>query len=109
MKQTEAELTSAIRLLLKTVGIFSWKQWQGPMSQPRGVSDIIGCWNGRFLAIEVKTPGGRVSPDQEKFLEAVRRHGGIAFVARSIDDVIEGLGIQNRFLFANKEKREARG
>lgn len=107
MKQTEAELTSAIRALLKTVGVFAWKQWQGPMSQPRGVSDIIGLYKGRFIAIEIKTAGGRVTPEQDRFLEAVRRHGGVAFVARSIDDVIEGLGIQDRFLFG--EKREARG
>lgn len=107
MKQTEAELTSAIRALLKNVGVFAWKQWQGPMSQPRGVSDIIGVFNGRFLAIEVKAAGGRVTPEQERFIETVRRHGGIAFVARSIDDVIEGLGIQDRFLFG--VKREARG
>lgn len=109
MKQTEAELTSAIRSLLKTVGIFSWKQWQGPMSQPKGVSDILGCWNGRFIAIEVKTAGGRVSRDQEKFIEAVSRNGGLAFVARSIDEVIERLGIQDRFLSGGREKREARG
>jgi Holliday junction resolvase len=107
MKQTEAKITSAIRSLLKTVGVFAWKNWSGPMSSPKGIADIIGCWKGRFVAIEVKTAGGRVSPDQERFLESVRRHGGIALVARSIDDVIDGLGIQDRFLFDGG--RKARG
>jgi Holliday junction resolvase len=99
MKQTEAELTSAIRSLLKTVGVFAWKNWSGPMTHPKGIADILGCWQGRFVAIEVKAAGGRVSQDQEKFIETVKRHGGIAFVARSIDDVVLGLGIQDRFLF----------
>lgn len=58
----------------------------------RGISDIIGCTpHGRFLAIEVKKPGGRVSDDQRGFLEQVRASGGIGFVAFSLDDVIETL------------------
>jgi hypothetical protein len=69
------------------------------MSQPRGVSNIIGVWNGRFLAIEVKRPEGRVSEDQEIFLNRIRQHGGIGFVARSTEDVITALGVQDRFLF----------
>jgi penicillin-binding protein-related factor A (putative recombinase) len=97
---TETELTRVIRRVLKTIGVYCWKQWQGPMSQPKGVSDIIGCWNGRFLAIEVKTPAGRVTDDQRKFLGRIRNHGGIAFVvARSVDDVIDGLDVRDRFLF----------
>ena len=43
MKQTEAELTSAIRSLLKTVGVFAWKNWSGPMTHPKGIADILGC------------------------------------------------------------------
>ena len=109
MRQKESELTSAIRSLLKTAGVFAWKNWSGPMSSPKGIADILGCWQGRFVAIEVKRPGGRTTPEQERFLEAVRRHGGIAFVARSIDDVILGLGIQDRFLSLNGLRAPRRG
>jgi hypothetical protein len=36
----------------------------------KGVSDIVGCMpGGRMVAIEVKRPGGHVSPDQQNFLE----------------------------------------
>lgn len=71
-------------------GIFTWKQWQGPMSQPRGVSDILGILpDGRFLAIEVKTRTGRVSEYQASFLYEITKNGGVAFVARSVEDVIE--------------------
>lgn len=57
----------------------------------KGVSDILGLWNNRLLAIEVKAPGGKVSQEQIKFIELTNAHGGIAFVAYSLDDVISKL------------------
>ena len=59
-----------------------------------GVSDLIG-WTegGRFVAIEVKASRGRVTDEQAAFIELVRRSGGFAGVARSVDDaraIIEG-------------------
>ena len=59
-----------------------------------GVSDLIG-WTegGRFVAVEVKGPRGRVTDEQAAFLELVSRSGGLAGVARSIDGamaIIEG-------------------
>ena len=59
-----------------------------------GVSDIIG-WTegGRFVAIEVKAPRGRVTDEQKAFLDLVRRSGGLAGVARSVADaraILEG-------------------
>ena len=53
----------------------------------------------RFLAIEVKTKTGKVSLDQAKFLKLVNESGGLGFVARSVDDVIDTLGVLDRFLF----------
>ena len=90
-KITEADITTRIRNYLMIRRIFHWKVWQGPMSQPKGVSDIIGCYKGRFLAIEVKKPGGKLTLMQAKFLAQVEDAGGIAFVARSLDDVINKL------------------
>ena len=52
-----------------------------------GVSDLIG-WTegGRFVAIEVKAPRGRVTDEQAAFIELVRRSGGLAGVARSVEE-----------------------
>lgn len=93
----EALLTKSIRQLLNSVGIFAWKEWGGPMSTP-GVPDIIGCFKGRLIGIEIKSEKGVVSEYQKEFIENINRAGGLAFVARSIEDVIEGLGLQDRFL-----------
>lgn len=58
-----------------------------------GGSDIIGIGpKGRFIAIEVKTRTGRVSPEQQRFIDAVNKAGGIAGVARSVGDALELIG-----------------
>jgi hypothetical protein len=58
----------------------------------RGCSDILGqLRNGRFLAVEVKAPKGRLRSEQTLFLEQVRSNGGIAFVARDCRDVFAAL------------------
>ena len=49
--------------------------------------DMVGQRFARFLSIEVKTPTGRLSPEQETWRAAVLKAGGIAVVARSVEDV----------------------
>lgn len=55
-----------------------------------GCSDIIGQMkDGRFLAIEVKREvGGKASEAQLAFIYTIQRHGGVAGVAHSVDDVV---------------------
>jgi hypothetical protein len=57
-----------------------------------GCPDIIGCYKGRFVGIEVKTPKGRQSDQQINFQAAVERAGGIYILARSVDDAVSALG-----------------
>jgi hypothetical protein len=54
----------------------------------KGCGDIIGQMvDGRFLSIEAKRKSGRSSDDQIAFAAMVNANGGLAFVARSIDDL----------------------
>jgi hypothetical protein len=56
----------------------------------KGGADIIGVApDGRFLAVEVKTPTGRIRPEQEVFLQVVRKAGGIAGIARSVEQALD--------------------
>ena len=70
----------------------------------KGSADLVG-WTSRivtpemvgqtvaiFTSIEVKTPTGRVRPEQQQWLAAVQAAGGIAAVARSVADC-ERLGL----------------
>ena len=52
-----------------------------------GAADLIGLTRaGHFVALEIKTPTGRQSPEQRRFAELVTRLGGTYLVLRSVDD-----------------------
>jgi len=60
----------------------------------KGMADIMGILkDGRTLAIECKSPTGTVKQHQKEFLDAITKAGGLAFVARSVDDVINQLEV----------------
>ena len=95
----EKDITHQIRNVLKTFGIFHYKNHGGLGSAP-GLPDITGCLkDGRGFWIEVKTDKGRLSPHQERFIQNINDAGGLAFVARSVDEVIEKLDLKKRMLF----------
>jgi hypothetical protein len=48
--------------------------------------EMVGQTIGQFGAVEVKDAKGRVSEPQEKFIAAVKRNGGLAGVARSVEE-----------------------
>ena len=53
----------------------------------RGCPDILLCWKGLFIGIEVKEGTDVVSPIQNAQLLLIRRAQGRSYVARSLDDV----------------------
>lgn len=87
-----------------------WRNNSGSLPDPRtgryvtfgvgspGGSDLIGyrkvtitpemCGQeiAVFTAVEVKTPRGKATTEQKAFIEHVRNAGGIAGIARSVDD-----------------------
>lgn len=69
---------------------------RGRKSMTKGVLDIVGCYNGRAVAIEIKTPTGKLEESQREFITAWLLAGGIAFVARSVADVIRFLEIEDK-------------
>lgn len=49
--------------------------------------DMVGQRIAQFMSIEVKTPKGTVRPEQQVWADNVRKAGGIAVIARSVEDV----------------------
>jgi penicillin-binding protein-related factor A (putative recombinase) len=100
-KRIEYEILS----FLSQIGIFAWKVDRAGTYDPvrktfranhnpykiKGVSDIHGIIAGRFIAIEVKSKTGKLTPEQRVFLAKVGNEGGISFVARSLDQCISQL------------------
>lgn len=86
MKQTEKQIENQIKKWLDKQGYW-WMKVHGDLFQKSGVPDILACINGRFVGIEVKRPGGRLSELQKYNIEHIRAAGGVAFVATSVDEV----------------------
>ena len=56
----------------------------------KGLSDLIGYTpEGKFFALEVKTPAGRASAEQLAFIEKCYRSGAIAGFTRSVEDALK--------------------
>lgn len=53
-----------------------------------GVSDILACVKGRFVAIEVKADT-KATALQELFINNIKKAGGIGAVCYNVEDVVE--------------------
>lgn len=84
--QSEKSIENQIKKWLDSNGYW-WMKVHGDMFQKAGVPDIIACINGKFVGIEVKRPGGRVSELQKYQIEQIQKSGGVAFVAYSLEEV----------------------
>lgn len=102
---TEAQVLKAVLAFLrahpKVASI--WRQNSGTFAEQnrdgstryvrantaRGMADVMGFLkDGRVLAIECKSLTGRLQPHQKEFLDKITAAGGVAGVARSVDDAI---------------------
>jgi len=54
--------------------------------------ELVGQRIAQFVALEVKTPQGVVSPEQRAFLRLVEQLGGMAAVCRSVEEAEQSLG-----------------
>lgn len=84
----ERDLVAAIKRYLASLGgdVFYFKEHGGPYGTS-GVPDIIACYKGRFLGLEAKLPGGRLTELQKRAIEKINRAGGIARRVESVEDV----------------------
>lgn len=79
--------TRIIKRLVKERPGF-WAVIHGSAMQMSGLPDIVGCYRGRFVGLEVKVPGEKPDPIQSHRLESIIRAGGIAGVIESPDDAL---------------------
>lgn len=74
-----------------TVGNF-YTQYGGRVQVgTAGESDVMGhrISDGKALYIEVKLPGEKPRPDQQRFLDAMSRAGALAGCAHSIEEALD--------------------
>jgi hypothetical protein len=51
--------------------------------------DMVGQKLAVFTSLEIKAPKGRATPYQQAWLQCVEKAGGIAGIARSVEDAVE--------------------
>lgn len=97
LPQRESGIQVDIRLALGRIdGLVLWRNNCGYDDARRvrygvgnpGGADLIGMYNGRFVAIEIKTPIGKQTEEQRMFQRLVESKGGIYVVLRSVDEAI---------------------
>ena len=71
----------------------------GSPYQQVGTPDLLVGYKGRFYAMEVKRPGGVLTPVQAKVIEEIRASGSVAGRVESIEEAIKLLevGCQKRY------------
>ena len=96
----EKDIVAAIKKYLASLGsdVFFWKEHGGPYGTS-GVPDIICCYKGRFLGLEVKLPSGRLTELQKRAIQKINDAGGIACRVESVEQV------QNVIALADFERR----
>lgn len=98
-QDTEAQVLSDCLKALSRAGCLAFRNNTGVLKDTngrpvrfglcKGSSDIIGvCADGAFLAVECKNAMGQPTNEQVRFIEAVRRKGGRAGIARSADEAV---------------------
>jgi hypothetical protein len=80
---------------LKWVPNSSFKKIRGSIGM-KGILDIIVCWEGKYIELDLKTERGRLTPEQQARFEGIRRADGIAEVVRSFEDVHRIFGEKSR-------------
>lgn len=55
---------------------------------PQGFSDTLFVGQGKVAFVEIKTPTGRPTKEQEHFLQTMRDYGHIAGIVRSPEEAV---------------------
>lgn len=104
----EGDTVKACLQYLKIRGVVAWRQNSGAFvgeyrgkrrfvrfNTMPGCSDIIGIMPrnstnpGAFLAIEVKQPGKKPSPEQAAFLSSIDANGGVGMAVWSLSELMK--------------------
>jgi len=90
---TEADVQRDIVTALKAVGaiVIRMNAGKGRLNQylaPAGTPDLLVIGKHRKYWVEVKSPSGKLRPEQEAMHGLLRSRGEEVVVARGIDDLI---------------------
>lgn len=86
--QLETDITKKIMNHLKSRP-YCWAfKTHGGIMQAAGIPDVIACFKGRFVGLEVKRPGNKPTLLQKVTLDLINKAGGTGAVVYSLEDAI---------------------
>jgi Holliday junction resolvase len=97
---TEKELQSQVLDFLSKSGAWFYHPRETKKGTD-GLPDIIGCLNGKFFAIELKSPEVKkpedyLRPEQRKVLEKIKNSGGFILVSNKLEEVVDFINLIRR-------------
>jgi hypothetical protein len=96
----EAKVKAKVKALLDKHSIYHFMPATGGYGRS-GIPDIICCANGKFLAIECKAQGGRLTALQRRELDRIELSGGVCYVIYG-----ENVGPLEEILTSDYTKKE---
>ena len=76
----EKNFENKIKKYLKAKGAWYVKYWAGSQFTKAGIPDLLICYKGNFIAVEVKAQTGKPSDLQLYNVKKIKEAGGSAFI-----------------------------
>lgn len=87
MRTTEGRVKEKLRKLLKGYpGLYQY--WPVPSGFGRTTVDVLGCYRGRFFAVELKAEGKKPTLKQHLELVSVEQAMGKSFVIAGVESPV---------------------
>lgn len=78
---TEKQFQTKVIKWLTNINAYVVNVWGGGY-QTAGIPDLLVCYEGKYLAIELKTEKGKVSVLQKWNIQKIKDAGGVAIILR---------------------------
>lgn len=114
-RHKEKYYENKVKEYIKSRGGWFIKYWGGGSFTRPGVPDLLCCYKGRFIAIEMKNKGGRISPAQREEMAQIERAGGIGMflypdninaLVAVFEAIDKGLETENHYEPEKKKKNK---
>ena len=78
---SEKQFENQVKKWLKEHGAWYLQTWGGGY-QRNGIPDLLICWKGKFIGVELKAENGRASELQKHEIETIRMAGGVGIILK---------------------------
>lgn len=102
----EGKIKAAVSKVIKNYGSDIYKFMPVPSGFGPSSLDYILCIRGKFVAVETKKPGGKVTPRQGMTIRTIVDAGGKVFVIDSVEAIAEFIEFINWLLDKPRNPQE---